>query len=134
MPTDKELARARAMFHKIFGEAYGEALMAQLTGEAADFNAIVMCRIGPEIWEPNELEIRSKVLCAVAIFAAMNREEIKYFIRAALHHGVTRKQIEEVLLLAGLESGFPNAAGAYKWLKEACAEHEAFTRAQSAKA
>lgn len=128
MPTKQELKRARAMFVRIFGPDYGEALMDQLRGEAADFNAIVMCRIGPEIWEPDELDIKSKVMCAIAIFCVLNRAEIKFFIRAAIYHGATRKQIEEVLLLAGLESGFPNAANAQKWVKEAYAEHEAFMK------
>jgi alkylhydroperoxidase/carboxymuconolactone decarboxylase family protein YurZ len=120
------MARAKAMFVRIFGPDYGAALMYQLRGEAAEFNAIVMCRIGPEIWDLDDLDIRSKVLCAIAIFCVLNRAEIKFFIRAAIHHGVTRKQIEEVLLLAGLESGFPNAANAQRYVKEAYAEHAAF--------
>lgn len=133
MPTRKEMTRARAMFVRIFGPDYGEALMDQLRGEAADFNAIVMCRIGPEVWDLDELDIRSKVLCAIAIFCVMNRAEIKFFIRAAIHHGVTRKQIEEVIMLAGLESGFPNAANAQKYVKEAYADHAAFTASLRAK-
>ena len=128
MPTQAELTRARAMFHKVFGAAYGEALMSQLQGEAADFNAIVMCRIGPEIWEPDALDIRSKVLCAIAIFVSMNRPEVKYFVRAALHHGCTRAQIDEVLLLAGVDSGFPNAAAAQKHVNEAFQEHAEFMK------
>lgn len=120
------MTRARAMFVRIFGPDFGTALMDQLRGEAAEFNAIVMCRIGPEVWDLPKLDIRTKVMCAIAIFCVMNRPEIKFFIRAAIYHGFTRKEIEEVLMLAGLESGFPNAANAQKFVKEAYAEHEAF--------
>lgn len=128
MPTQAELARARSMFHKVFGSAYGEALMSQLDGSIAEFNAIIMCHISPVIWERDALDIKSKVLCAVAIFAAMNRADVKYFVRAAIHHGATRQEIDEVILLVGLESGFPNATAAAKWVNEAFQEHAEFTK------
>ncbi len=128
MPTQAELARARNMFHKVFGPAYGEALMGQLDGNIAEFNAIIMCHISPVIWERDALAIKTKVLCAVAIFAAMNRSDIKYFVRAAIHHGATRQEIDEVILLVGLESGFPNATAGGRWVNEAFQEHAEFMK------
>jgi alkylhydroperoxidase/carboxymuconolactone decarboxylase family protein YurZ len=121
-----EHARGVAMFHKVFGPDFGDELARQLDETAGEVNRVVMTRIGPEIWERDTVDIRTKILCAVAIFAAMGREEVKYFMRAALIHGVTRPEIEDILLLAGLEAGFPNAAIAARRLGEVEAEHAAF--------
>jgi len=134
MPTKSEMTRARAMFVRIFGPHFGEALMDQLRGEAAEFNAIVMCRIAPEIWDLPELDVKYKIMASIAIFTALNRDEVMFFIRAAIYQGFTRKQIEEVVLLAGLETGFPNAAAAQKRINQAYADHETFMRQHAPKA
>lgn len=133
MPTKSELSRARAMFVRIFGPDYGETLMDQLRGEAADFNAIVMCRIGPEVWDLSDLDVKYKIMASIALFTSMNRDEVMFFIRAAIHHGFSRKQIEEIVLLTGLETGFPNAAAAQKRINQAYADHDAFMKSRKKK-
>lgn len=117
---DRESERGRTMFRNVFGPDYGEQLSAQL-GES-DFNHVLMCRIAPEIWERNETSITTKILCAIAACTAAN-QNIRYFVRAAIHHGITRSQVEEVILLAGLESGFPAAAAARRSVDEAYLDH-----------
>jgi alkylhydroperoxidase/carboxymuconolactone decarboxylase family protein YurZ len=130
--TDLEHARGVAMFHKVFGPAYGEVLAGQLADDAGTIHRIAMTRIGPEIWMRDNADIRTKVLCAIAIFTAMGREEVKFFMRAAFIHGATRAEIEDIILLAGLEAGFPAATLGAKRLAEAEAEHAAFTGQQQA--
>lgn len=114
------------MFQKVFGDAFGEELAKQLHEGSTGLDRVVMTRIGPEIWESDVVDVRTKILCAVAIFAAMGREEVKFFMRAALIHGFGRAEIEDILLLAGLESGFPNAVVAGRRLAEVEQEHSAF--------
>lgn len=117
----EELERARRMFLRIFGPHYGAQLVKQL--DESDFNRRLMCRIAPEVWDLDEVDLRTKIMCAIAACTAAH-QNMKYFVRAALHHGITRTQIDEVILLAGLESGFPAAGVAKRLADEAFAEHQ----------
>ena len=113
--------RARAMFLRIFGPDYGTELCSQL-GEGY-FNQILMCRIAPHVWEGAEAPLPTKILCAIALLAATN-QDCGYFIRAAIHHGISRRQVEEILLLAGLEAGFPAAGVARRRIDVAYEAHQ----------
>ncbi len=117
----EEIERARQMFVRVFGPHYGAQLMAQL--DEGDFNRRLMCRIAPEVWDLDSVDVKTKVLCAIAACTAAH-QNVKYFVRAALHHGITRAQIEEVILLAGLESGFPAAGVAKRLADEGYIEHQ----------
>jgi alkylhydroperoxidase/carboxymuconolactone decarboxylase family protein YurZ len=128
MPESETLKQGIEMFTRIFGPDYGAELAKQLYESASDFNDIVMGKIAPEIWGLREVDIPIKLLCCIAIFTALNRDEIKFFVRGAIYHGITRQQINEIILLAGLESGFPGANAAYRRANEAYAEHEAFMK------
>lgn len=119
---EQDLARARAMFLRVFGPDYGGRLVAQL-GEG-DFNVVLMCRIGPEVWEFPAPELRTKLLIAIAVCAACH-QDVSYFVRAAIHHGVSRADVEGSLLLAGLEGGFPAAAAARRAVESAYQAHRA---------
>jgi alkylhydroperoxidase/carboxymuconolactone decarboxylase family protein YurZ len=119
--TDAEMSRARAMFVRVFGPEYGAELCGQL-GEGY-FNEVLMCRIAPQIWEAGEVALPTKILCAIVLLAAVN-QDCSYFIRAAIYHGVPRRQVEEVLLLAGLEAGFPAAGVARRRIDAALEAHQ----------
>jgi alkylhydroperoxidase/carboxymuconolactone decarboxylase family protein YurZ len=122
--------RAVEMFLRIFGPDYGAELTKQIDEGPTDFNAILMERISPVIWGLNRVDLRTKLFCTLAVFTALNRDDLKYFARAALHHGISREEMEEVILLAGLESGFPAATAARRRLNDAIAEHAAFMAAR----
>lgn len=117
---DEDRIRAKRMFRTIFGEEYGDLLATQL-GEG-DFNDVLMCRIAPEIWEFPVPELRVKLLIAIAVCSAMH-QDVRYFVRAAIHHGITRAEVEGTLLLAGLEGGFPAASVARRLVQQAFEDH-----------
>ena len=121
-----DYSRGIALFRNLFGSELGAALAegGQYSGDT--FRQVVWAKIGPDIWERDILDMRTKILLLVAMFAVMGRAEIKLFMRAAMIHGVTRAEIEEILLLAGLESGMPNAAIAFRRLAEAEADQAEF--------
>ena len=125
-PYDPELERGFAMFRKVFGEELGSHLAQKFSAKSGSMSQVVMTRIAPEIWERDNLDIRTKLLCAVAIFAAIGNDEVKLFMRGAMVHGCTFQEIEDVLLLAGLETGFPNAMAASRLLDEAVDEQQRF--------
>lgn len=108
------------MFLRIFGPDYGAELCQQL-GQG-DYNLILMCRIAPNIWDQTAVPLPTKILCAIALLAAAG-QDCGYFVRAGIVHGVTRRQVDEILLLAGLETGFPAATAARRRVEEAYREH-----------
>jgi alkylhydroperoxidase/carboxymuconolactone decarboxylase family protein YurZ len=120
----KPQSRGRAMFLRIFGPHYGAELCAQIDEDRTGFNQVLMEQISPIVWEMDKVELPTKLLAVIAVFTALNREDISFFVRAALHHGVTREQIEEVIMLAGLESGFPAATAARRRMEQAISAHE----------
>ena len=116
----EELERARRMFTRIFGNDYGGELCAQL-GDG-EFNQVLMCRIAPQVWEADSIPLPTKILCAIALLAAAH-QDCRYFVRAAIHHGVSRRQVDEILLLAGLEAGFPAAGTARRAVEQGYQDH-----------
>ena len=120
--SEDELARGRAMFLRIFGPDYGAELCEQL--EQNDFNRQLMTRITPEVWDQDVVDLKTMILCAIAVTTAA-RHDVAYFVRAGIYHGITREEMEAVILLAGLEAGFPSAGEARRRMDDAYAEHQA---------
>lgn len=118
--TPDELDHARRMFRRIFGDDYGEELCAQLA--EGEFNQVLMCRIAPNIWDQEAVDLKTKILCAIALLTAAH-QDCRYFVRAAIHHGLTRRQVEDILLLAGLETGFPAASVGRRSVEQGYQDH-----------
>jgi 4-carboxymuconolactone decarboxylase len=121
-----DYSRGIALFRNLFGPDLGAELASGGQYGGDTFRQVVWAKLGPDIWERDTLDMRTKIILLIAMFAVMNRPEIKLFMRAALIHGVSRAEIEEILLLAGLESGMPNAAAGFARLAEAEAEQAQF--------
>ena len=63
-----------------------------------------------ELWARNELSRRDRSLVTVAILAMLSRaEELAVHVPGALNHGVTREEIEEVMVQLSVYGGFPRA-------------------------
>lgn len=124
--SDPDLARGAAMFRAVFGDVYGGYLARQLHEGAVGINRIVMTQIAPNIWERDGLPMKTRLFVAIATLATLARDDVKFFMRGALAQGATRQEIEEVLLVVGLETGFPAATRAARFLDDAEAEHAAF--------
>lgn len=130
--SDPEVARGAANFKRMFGDIYGEELCSQLHEGPVGLNRFIMCTIGPEVWERDKLDMKTRMFVALAVLAAMGRAETKYFMRGAFCNGATREEIEEVLIVTGQEAGFPCAALAAQRLDEAETEHAAMMERHNA--
>jgi 4-carboxymuconolactone decarboxylase len=120
---DPELARGAAMFKSMFGEIYGGELCKQLHEGPVGMNRFVMTQIGPMVWDRDGLDMKTRMFVALAVLAALGREDTRFFMRGAFCNGATRAEIEEVLIVTGQEAGFPCATLAAKRLDEAEAQH-----------
>jgi 4-carboxymuconolactone decarboxylase len=76
-----------------------------------------------EIWTRRGLPRRTRSLVTVAALVALNRsEELRLHLRAALRNGVTRREIEEVLLQMAIYCGVPAAHSAFHVAADVFAE------------
>jgi len=55
----------------------------------------------------------------------MHLDEVEFFMKMAAHHGIPQVEVEEVILLAGLEAGFPRAEKAVMILTRVYQEYAA---------
>jgi len=79
-----------------------------------------------EIWSRPGLARETRSLITVALMVALNRpEELRLHLRAALHAGVTRDQIRELLLHTAIYCGVPAANSAFHAAEEIFAELDA---------
>jgi alkylhydroperoxidase/carboxymuconolactone decarboxylase family protein YurZ len=129
---DPALARGAAMFRSVFGEEYGGYLARQLHEGAVSLNRFVMTQVAPNVWERDGLPMTTRLLIAISVLAAHGRDDVKFFMRGALAQGVTRQEIEEALIITGLETGFPNATLGARNLDAAEKEHAEFMAAYAA--
>ena len=75
------------------------------------------------IWTRPGLPRKTRSLLNLAMLAAMNRtHEIKLHVKGALNNGVTREEIAEVFLQAGVYAGAPAAVDAFRIAREVFAE------------
>jgi alkylhydroperoxidase/carboxymuconolactone decarboxylase family protein YurZ len=61
------------------------------------------------IWEMKTVDLKTKILCCISAFTSHGRPEVQFFLKMAHAHNISKLEIEEILLLMGLEFGFPNA-------------------------
>ena len=63
-----------------------------------------------ELWSRDELSRRDRSLVVLAILAALSKEqELAFHVPAALNHGLTRIEIEEIMVTLAGYGGFPRA-------------------------
>ena len=68
-----------------------------------------------EIWSRPGLDRKQRSLITLAMLVALNRpEELEMHVGAAVRNGVTREEIKEVLLQAGIYCGLPAANAALR--------------------
>jgi 4-carboxymuconolactone decarboxylase len=67
-----------------------------------------------EIWTRKGLPRKTRSLVTIGMMVALNRpEELRLHLRAAANNGVSRKEIQEVLLHAAIYCGVPAANSAF---------------------
>jgi len=63
-----------------------------------------------DVWARPQLSRRDRSLVVISVLTALNlKHELEIHLQGALHHGVTRVEIEEMLITMVLYGGFPRA-------------------------
>ncbi len=86
------------------------AARARLTGSLGGVGELAFDWGFGELWARSELSRRDRSMVTVAILAILAREqELAVHVPGALNHGVTREEVEEIMVQLTVYGGFPRA-------------------------
>ncbi|MDO9074778.1 MAG: carboxymuconolactone decarboxylase family protein [Rubrivivax sp.] len=103
----------------VLGADYVDAAIAN----ADDFNRplqeMVTQYCWGDVWNRPGLDRRTRSLLNLAMLTALNRpHELKLHIKGALNNGVTKEEMREVFLQAGVYCGAPAAVDSFRTARE----------------
>ena len=87
-----------------------EGTEAAMVAQLGDMGRLVLRYAFGDVWSRPQLSRRDRSLVVIASLTALSlAHELEIHLRGALNHGVTRVEIEEVMLTMVLYGGFPRA-------------------------
>jgi 4-carboxymuconolactone decarboxylase len=108
---------------EVLGNAHVDRAQASENSFNASFQDLITRYAWGEIWARPVLPRKARSLIAIGMMVALNRgEELRLHLRAAANNGVTRQEIQEVLLQAAIYCGVPAANSAFRAAEEVFAE------------
>ena len=108
---------------QVLGNAHVERAEARKNPFNAPFQDLITRYAWGEIWSRPGLPKKTRSLITIAMMVALNRtEEFRLHLRAARNTGVTRSEIQEVLLQTAIYCGVPAANHAFQVAEEVFAE------------
>ncbi len=126
MSQEEELLnQARKVMNELWG---GRGVAELMPGEklAPEFFELASSFCFGGFWARPGLDIRSRSLCTVAQLAALGRpNELKIHLRGALHLGISRDELIEVLMQTSQYAGIPAAVQALNAAAEVLPEPDA---------
>ena len=122
MAEDME-ARFRAITHKLWGPEEGEDIYQWIVATRPPAFHAKLINVMVPIWEMDKVELKTKILCAISLFTGLHRDEAEFFFKMAAYHQIPQEEVEEILMLTGLEAGFPTAEKAIVTMKNVYDEH-----------
>src|SRR5215813_11868793 len=103
----------------VLGDAHVDASLKNRNEFNEAFQDLITRYAWGEIWTRPGLPKETRSLLTLAMMVALNREEeLRMHLRAALNNGVTREEIQEVLLQTAIYCGVPAANSAFHIAEE----------------
>lgn len=120
-PEDAAVSRAQPDYDAgmaVRREVLGDEHVDRATGDASDltrdFQEFVTTYVWGGVWTRDGLDRRSRsIVTLTALVAGGHLTELDFHLRAALRNGLTREEVVEVLLQAGVYCGIPAANSAF---------------------
>jgi 4-carboxymuconolactone decarboxylase len=119
MDDRKRHAKGMKVRRAVLGDTHVERALANENSFNSPFQDLITRYAWGEIWTRPGLPRKIRSLITIAMMVAMNRtEELRLHLRAAANNGVTRKEIQEVLLQTAIYCGVPAANTAFNIAEE----------------
>lgn len=110
----------------VLGEAYVDKATASVTPFNRDFQEFITRTAWNDIWNRPGLDRRSRSIIVLSIATALGAwGEFRIHVRGALNNGLSRDEVKEVLMQAGVYAGVPAANHAFKEAASVFAEIDA---------
>src|SRR5215467_10521275 len=107
----------------VLGDAHVDRTLKNRTKFNEPFQELITRYAWGEIWSRPGLPKKTRSLITLAMMVALNRtEELRLHLRASVNTGVTRAEIQEVLLQTAIYCGVPAANHAFQVAEEVFAE------------
>jgi 4-carboxymuconolactone decarboxylase len=109
----------------VLGDAHVDATLQNRNEFTDAFQDFITRYAWGEIWSRPGLPKETRCMLTLAMMVALNRpDELRMHVRAAKNVGVTRDQIQEVLLQSAIYCGLPAANSAFHIAMEVFAEKQ----------
>lgn len=103
----------------VLGDAYVDRSLAAGNGSVTPLQELVTEYCWGTVWEREGLARRDRSLLNLGMLIALDRpHELATHVRGALNNGLTRDEIREVVLQAGIYCGVPAALDATRTVDE----------------
>jgi len=121
---DRERHEQRMKIRReVLVNAHVDRSMQSATDFTAPFQDLITRYAWGEVWSRPGLSRHTRSLLTLAMTIALNREEeFRLHLRAALNNGVTREEIQEVLIQSAIYCGVPAADHAFQVASEVFSE------------
>jgi 4-carboxymuconolactone decarboxylase len=126
MDERQRYEQGMAVRRAVLGSAHVDRSTARADALDSEFQDFLTRYAWGEVWSRPGLPRHTRSLLTLALLVALNRpDEFRMHVRAAVTNGVTREEIAEVLLQAGVYCGLPAAYAAFHLAKEELAALDA---------
>jgi 4-carboxymuconolactone decarboxylase len=114
MDERKRHARGMKVRRAVLGDAHVDRAETNKTSFTSPFQDLITRYAWGEIWSRPELPRKTRSMLTISILVALNRtDELRLHLRAAANCGVSRQEIQEVLLHTAVYCGVPAANTAF---------------------
>ena len=114
MTEDERYAAGLEVRRAVLGDKHVDRSLQNITPLTETFQNLITRYAWGEIWTRPGLPRHTRSLITIGMMVALNRtEELALHLRAAKNNGVTREEIQEVLLQTAIYAGVPAANSAF---------------------
>lgn len=124
--ASEQFRKGMEVRREVLGAAYVDQSMANADAFRAPLQKLITEWCWGEIWTRPGLSHKVRSMINLAMLTALNRpNEIRIHARGALANGVTREEIQEILLQTAVYCGVPAALDSFKVVAEVFKEVDA---------
>jgi 4-carboxymuconolactone decarboxylase len=104
---------------EVLGHDYVDRAVGQADAFSMPLQALVTDYCWDQIWNRPGLDRKSRSMINLAMLSALNRgHEFKLHVKGAIHNGLTKEEIQEILLQVSVYCGVPAGVEGFRLAKE----------------
>ena len=124
---NKELyEKGQKVRREVLGDKYVDAAAKTTTDFNRPFQELIAEYVWGTLWSRPGLDRRTRALLNLGVLTAMGRtEEVKIYLVAAQNVGVSREDVQEVLMQTAIYCGIPAALDSFRVAQQVFNEQDA---------